>query len=505
MPAQKRLVLATIDQDERPVSIRTLGAYAETLGVEVALLVLLKPLARIGRPVEFSDPEIRQIASFLESRKATHLGFYLMTASLKPYALLAKALRAAGFRGVILAGGVHPTLCPEESLVEGADFAVQGPGELPLKLLLEGAESASIPGLVWRREGAIAVNPVTDAQKMDLDALPFPIFRFDKDRVLVDGRLRRLSWRLHRKHATWGGRYYDVVTSRGCIYRCAYCCNLYGSPVRRQTVDRVMSELKSVRAREPRVAGLNFHDDSFFAGSDEWLEAFCARMKAEVGLPFIVRMIPRYVTPERIRKLKDAGMEYVTMGLEGSDRINKTLYNRSETAESYIEAAKVILGEGVYLSTDIIIHNPYEREEDLREMAETLNELPRPNWGVVSLSLTPFPNTPLYRRCVKERSLDRFATDAYDSMLMPSREEGYRTPRFWLLLNTQVLPRISMEQGRRLIRAGPGDRRAIQSVERVASAIQRTKAITTWMQSRTPRLYSFLEGVSRLLTRRVRR
>lgn len=486
MSSEKHLVLVSIDENERPVAIRTLGAYAEALGVKTTLLVVIKQLARIGHPIVFSDREVKTIRAWLERERVTHLGFHLMTASLRPYAQLVRALRAAGYRGVILAGGVHATLCPEESLVDGADYAVQGPGELPVKLILAGAAPATIPGLVWRRDGQVVVNKQSPAQKIDLDALPFPLFRFGRDWILVDGRLKRLTWALHRKHASWDGRYYDMLTSRGCAYRCAYCCNVNGAPVRRASVDRVIGELLSVRERAPGIAGINFQDDSFFTGSDEWMETFCKRMKADVGLPFIARMIPHYVTRERIRRLKDAGLEYVTMGLEASDRVNKTVFNRHETAQTFLAAAEIILGEGLYLSTDVIINNPYETEEDLRQIARTLNALPRPNWGVVALSLTPFPNTPLHARVLKDKIGDRFATDPYDSMLIPSRPGGYLTPRFWLLLNTEILRAIPQKMGERLIAAGPHNAQAVQMVERLAVQMRWAKKISAWIGAAAP-------------------
>jgi radical SAM superfamily enzyme YgiQ (UPF0313 family) len=492
------LVLATIDENERPVSLRVLGAYTEAAGIRTTLLVIIKPLGCIGHPTEFSRAEIGQLASFLNREKVSHLGFYLMTGTLRPYAHLVRALRNAAYGGVIMAGGVHPTLCPGESLVDGADYAVQGPGELPVEMILNGRAPAAIPGLVWRHDGEIRVNAQSPEQKLDLDALPLPIFRFNRDWILAGGKLRRLTWRLHKRHASWDGRYYDMVTSRGCVYKCAYCCNVNGAPLRRASVDRVIVELRTLRESNPGIAGVNIQDDSFFAGSDPWIQAFCSRMKSEVRLPFIARMIPRFVTRERIELLRSGGLQYVTMGLEASDRLNARVFNRHETTQSFLKAARIVLEAGVHLSTDILIHNPYETEADLREIALTLNALPRPNWGVVALALTPFPNTPLYARCIKDKMLDRFATDAYDAMLMPSRPGGYLTPNFWMLLNTQVLPNIPPALGEQLISRGPRDPSAVQTVERLAAHIRRTTSITTWLRARTPWLYS---AVGHILTR----
>ena len=498
------LVLATIDEEARPLSIRVLGAYAESLGVRTTLLVVLRPLATFGNPIGFSAAEVRRLAKFLARENVTHLGFYLMAASLKPYRLLAKALRKAGFRGILMAGGVHPTLCPRESLPDEADYAVQGAGEVPLRMILEGADPATIPGLVWRKEGGLVVNPTSPAQNLDLDSLPFPLFRFDRDLILASGRLRKLDWGMHRRFAGWHGRYYDLVTSRGCAYRCAYCCNVYGSPVRRQSVDRVLAEVRHLKEKEPRVAGINVQDDSFYAGSDEWLRDFCAKWKADVGLPFIARMIPRYVTPERLALLKAAGLQYVTMGLEGSDRVNRETYNRKETAESFLKAARTVLAAGLWLSIDYIIHNPYEKEEDLRAIARTLNALPRPHWWIVCLSLTPFPGTPLHARCVKDGTLERFSTDAYDSMLNPTRPGGYRTPEFWLDLITVVLSNVSPVLGERIIAAGPQDPRNAATVRSLAKWFRMAKRATTWLRDRTPGLYAATYRVLRLVAPRRR-
>lgn len=490
--SNRHLVLAAIEDGVRAVSIRVLGAYAESLGVRTTLLLMVKNPASAGRPLVFAPREVRQIADFLRRERVTHFGMYLMTATLKPYRLLVQALRDEGFDGVILAGGVHATLCPEEALVAGADFAVQGPGELPLRMLLERAEPASIPGLVWRREHAVVVNPRSCEQNLDLDTLPFPLYRFGSDRVLLKGKLRKYTWRIHRKYAGWQGRYYDFISSRGCPYRCTYCCRVDEGAIRRMSVDRAIRELQQLREQHPRVRGVNIQDDAFFCGSESWVEEFCQRMPAEVGLPFIIRMIPRFVTPERLDMLQRGGLHYVTMGLEGSDRLNRTLYRRPEDQKSFLKAARAVLDAGLYLSIDLLINNPYETARDLREIGMTLNSLPRPHWGVVGLSLTPFPSTPLYERCVQDKTLGRFATDAYDAMLMPTKPGGYLTPSFWVLLLTQLLPVIGEDLGRKLLTAGPENAWAAQTVQRLAKWTARLKAVTNFFRDHTPGLYMLM-------------
>jgi radical SAM superfamily enzyme YgiQ (UPF0313 family) len=497
----RHLVLATIQEGVRVLSIRVLGGYArDILGVRTTLLCIVKPMTEEGRPVELPPREVRQIHEFLERERVTHLGFYLMTAGFKPYRQLVKDLRALGWKGLILAGGVHVTLCPGESLVEGADFAVQGPGEIPLKKILEGADPATVPGLVWRRDGAVVVNPAAPEQKIDLDALPFPIFRYDEDRALVNGKLKPLSRSVYYYHSDWNGESYDLITSRGCPYSCAYCCHVDRGAIRRMSVDRAIRELREVRTRHPEIRQVNIQDDVFFTGSDEWIEEFCRRYKEEIGLRFIVRMIPRFGTPERIARLKDAGLYYVTMGLEGSDRINRQIYRRPETRDSFLKAARTVLRQGLHLSIDIIIDNPWEQEADLRQLAGTLNELPRGHWNTVTMSLTPFPGTGIHERAREEGLLDRFATHAYDSMLTPSREGAYRTPFFWRSLFLKILPQVSPKMGETLIERGPDDPWAARTVARMTAAMDRIKAATFWTHRNLPTLY----GLSTVLLKGLR-
>ena len=101
--------------------------------------------------------------------------------------------------------------------------------------------------------------------------------------------------------------------------------------------------------------------------------------------------------------------------------------------------------------------------------------------------------------------MDAFATEAYESMLVPSREGGYRTPRFWLLLNSQVLPRIPPALGEQLIAAGPTHARAVQTVERLAAYLDRTKRITSALRRRAPWLYQAATQVLRRVQRRAER
>lgn len=302
----------------------------------------------------------------------------------------------------MLGGGVHPTICPEECLEAGYDFVVIGDGERPLQRLLSGEPLHSITGIGYTTDGKVIINPPTNEDILSLDDLPFPDWNFKSCYFLDSGIIRPLTVDIYQSRTQWGGRYYYLTTSRGCLYRCAYCCNITRT-VRRNTLRRIMEELNYVKKEMPFISGMNIQDDSFFMGDDAFLANFSREVKNNFGWPFIIRIMPRFVTDERIKLLKEGGLEHVSIGLQGSDRLNRELYQRNENSKSFTNACRILDKYGINYVVDVILDNPYETDEDLREIVNTLNTLPKP-FTVLTYSLTLFPRTRILERA-KETDL----------------------------------------------------------------------------------------------------
>src|SRR5207237_1341919 len=128
----------------------------------------------------------------------------------------------------------------------------------------------------------------------------------------------------------------------------------------------------------PHLKAVAFSDD-IFAPNRPWLEEFCARYKAEIGLPFAVYSFPGMVDESRMRLLSDAGLWISTMGIQsGSERIRRECYERETPDEDIIEACRIMERHGVQRNLDFIGDNPYETEEDHRATVDLLGRLPKP-------------------------------------------------------------------------------------------------------------------------------
>ena len=202
----------------------------------------------------FTHGQMARLLGFLRDKRITHLGFSLMTGNFRAFQEIVQYLRREGWKGCIIAGGVHPTIRPEESLCEGVDYVVMGPGELPLRDILRDRAPEEVSGLVYRRDGGIVRNPILDHAYLELETLPFPDYDFEDHVLIRDQVTLQFDAALYQELSPWAGTYDYLTTGRGCPYRCAYCCNINRHHLMRASVGRAIEELHWAKKKMPSCA-----------------------------------------------------------------------------------------------------------------------------------------------------------------------------------------------------------------------------------------------------------
>lgn len=480
----EKLILADFG-NIRGITVRYLSSYARKFGITTKLLFPLISNPGFNNPPRLTEIQKKMVFKFLRQQQATHLGCYLMTGHFRAFHDLVIYLRSSGWNGCIIAGGVHPTVRPEENLFEGVDYAVVGPGEKPLVDIIKNKPLDKISGLVYKANGGIKINEIQSDAIIDLDLLPFPDYEFKDHFLIRHTAIEPLSVSLYCKLSGWSGRYYYLTTTRGCPYRCSYCCNVDRHKLRRASVNRVIEELHYAKERMPFICGVNIQDDSFFMGSDEWLEEFSRKYKKDFGWPFIARIMPRFAAKARINMLKSCGLRYVSIGLQGSDRLNSEVYNRRETNESFLNACHAIAEAGIFFVVDVILDVVYETEDDLREIARTLNKLPRP-FKVLAYGMTPFPGSDFYKLVVRDGLLEKFGADAYESMFKATRPGAYKTPLYWRILIQRIIPLYRNKLVDYLIESGPHEKEAVRKMKRLYRRSVLKMVIAEWLRHNFP-------------------
>jgi radical SAM superfamily enzyme YgiQ (UPF0313 family) len=255
----------------------------------------------------------------------------------------------------------------------------------------------------------------------DLDSLPFHDFSVENS-FIIDRDILPLTKDLIRSFFPtypWGRTrpVFFILTSRGCPHQCSYCNNckyisLFGrNSLRHRSVSHFMAELESSLEYLDFFDKVFFSDDDFFARPMSDLEAFVARYKETVGLPFNVCASANTFRKAKLEVLLDGGLQTVTVGLQSaSQRVLDDVYNRKVKVAKVDQVVKEFApylerNPHLDLHLDAIYDNPYETEEEVTKTYRFLVNVPKRVW-VNLYPLTLVVGTPLYDRAVEDGLLD---------------------------------------------------------------------------------------------------
>src|SRR5664279_1544081 len=303
-------------------------------------------------------------------------------------------------------GGIHATLHPEEC-AEFADMVCLGEGEG----MIADVAARMAGGFDWRdvqnlayKQGETFVRNSLRPLCSKMDDLPFLDFSCTDEFYLLSGRFER---RLNTSDLAHEG--IPFLGSRGCTFRCTYCCNgklreIYsgnGNYVRKHSIEQCVERPATLRKSLPDGKYVFFVDDDFLDRTIEELQKFSSEFPEKVGLPFECQVSPLRVKKEKIDLLATAGVWRIRMGVEsGSERAKREVYGRPMSNESVVRASE-ILSEypEIVRAYYFIIGNPFENKDDVLETIRLILRLPAP-FFIQPFNLVFFPGSVLYERAV---------------------------------------------------------------------------------------------------------
>jgi len=405
---------------------------------------------------------LKDIGRFVREIDPVFIGISLMSVEYHDSRELTEYFKR-NFKSIpIIWGGIHPTICPEMSL-RYADYVCVGEGERTIidfaRAIKHNEDLKSINNLAYSEDGNIRKNRLYPLVE-DLDKIPLydhmPVNSFIQDR---SGRIIPIDEKVFKKYARYKGTVYNIMSSRGCPFSCTYCCNnvfskLYDAKnVRRRSVGNLILELEKAINDNPKVKYINFYDDCFLACNDDYLKKFCEAYKEKIKKPFIAKAIPIYITRNKIEYMKDAGLAWISLGLQsGSDRVCKDIYKRKSLKSDFLQAAKIIKDFNIAAFYDIILDNPFESEDELLETAETLAETPKPFFPQI-FSLSLYLGTELYERAKKECP-EKIEDSLRKEYLLYNKSMLNNMIRLSVFLNKRIIDKIILlyRQNREAIR-----------------------------------------------------
>ena len=392
---------------------------------------------RRGSSTELTDEQIDEVAQGLVGHDL--IGLSSMTGYADLTQRVIRRVRELDPSVYMIWGGIHPIIHPEDAITAPVDAICTGEGEFAFDelygALQEGRDPTDTKNFWFknRTTGEVSRNgflPLMSSEEME--TLPFAQYWNDEKIYRPGDGFADITL---GDYVCNYGLSYTAIWSIGCPFHCTYCGNtkfiandLKYKRIRHPSARYMVDQVKDVRARFPHISHVNFQDDSFMAIPYPQLEEFAELWKAELDLPFAVYgVIPNYVNREKFEILTWAGMNRIRMGIQSGSEHILEFYKRPSPPVKIKAAGEVIgdfaaktNGAGPYHLPplyDIIVDNPIETREDVRDTLELLYDLPRP-FNPLVFSLKIIPNTDL-ERAMKERGIDLEAISSSYHVIPP--------------------------------------------------------------------------------------
>jgi len=302
-------------------------------------------------------------------RNADIIGFSCTSPQYKHGLHLARQIKTNSNR--IVFGGIHPSALPDLVLREDCvDAIVVGEGEkATLQLVKDVDQGLDIHKRTYRADYV-----------KNLDDLPFP------DRKTIKNERN-----IQQAFKDEGIRITSVLSSRGCPFRCSFCCShiLWQRSARLRSPTNMLGEIERL-IPDWDIQFFKFADDTFTVNRQRVIE-FC-RLKIERGIkiPYGANAHVNTVDEEMIKCLAESGCRELWYGVEsGSPRILKAMHKNTDINK--IRTVFNLTKEyGIKTRAYFLLGMPEETIDDI-EMTERLCDELQPDIVGVTL-LAPFPS-----------------------------------------------------------------------------------------------------------------
>jgi anaerobic magnesium-protoporphyrin IX monomethyl ester cyclase len=312
---------------------------------------------------------------------------------------------AARRRGVTVAAhGSDASDHVQEYLDAGFDSVLIGEVETTLVELAEGRPLTSIHGLTYRDSGSVRHNPPREL-RTDLGALPQPAWD------LIDMDQYRRAW-----IAAHGYFSLNMVSSRGCPYRCNWCAKpVYGNSYQARPPLAVASEMNYLKA-EFQPDHIWFADD-IFALSRKWTVAFADAVESlGAQIPFKMQSRCDLMTREMVQILRRAGCAEVWMGAESGSQQILDAMDKGIRMKDISRAVENLRHHGIRACFFLQFGYPGETWSEIEETIRMVRDN-RPDDIGVSVSY-PLPGTQFFEQVSEQLGSKSNWSDSADLEMM---------------------------------------------------------------------------------------
>ncbi|MEI6765643.1 MAG: radical SAM protein [Bacteroidota bacterium] len=359
-------------------------------------------LLAVGSALDTSRYEViiidGRIESHIDELLALHLpdalcfGISVITGAPLNDALKTSKTVKKHFPGLpVIWGGWHASLFPEQVLADEScvDIVVRGQGEITFTELVanlsNGLDLDSVKGICYRKkDGTVMCNPLRTLSAVEA---------FNR----IDYSFIDVETYFHNK----GNRQFDIITSAGCLFRCAFCADpfVYGRKFSALPAKRLADDIEYYYHKYA-FTDLNFQDESFFTYSQRVHDLTTELIQRKIKLSWAATMRADQgakLSDETWRLCKASGLRRLLIGVEsGSQEMLDTL-NKDIKLEQVYACAEKCRELGIAVIFPFIIGFPGESDESAEATARVMKELKSmsPLFETPAFHFRPYPGSRL--------------------------------------------------------------------------------------------------------------
>ncbi len=279
-----------------------------------------------------------------------------------------------------------------------------------------------VNGLAYVRDGEIIRTQKRNVLK-DLDVLPFPAWE------LIDIDRYRELWHKHHGYFSM-----NLVTTRGCPFRCNWCAKpIYGQVYNSRSPENVAEEMKLLKQKYS-PDHIWFCDD-IFGLKPGWVTRFDETINhAGSKIPFkCLSRVDLLLIEDNIDHLASSGCESVWVGAEsGSQKILDAM-DKGTTVEQIYEARKLLKKKNIRTCFFLQFGYTGETKAEIDMTIKMVRELMPDDIGI-SVSY-PLPGTKFYDRVALQMGEKKNWTDSDDFEMM---FDGEYTSAYYRVLHKRI-------------------------------------------------------------------
>jgi radical SAM superfamily enzyme YgiQ (UPF0313 family) len=344
---------------------------------------------------DLKKPVWQEIKRVISDVSPDIIGITCMTSTMGAAINVARCAKTIDPKIKVIAGGVHPTILPDEVLLlPEVDIVIKGEGE---RAIIDVVDALS-RNVLHRLPSAKRIGEKTIVepdQKMlveNIDSISFPA----RGQLLNKDKYDRDSFGM-------------LIGSRGCPFDCIFCSShkMWGRKVRFRSAGNIVREIASVK-KEFGTEFFEFVDDSFTLRKDIVYD-LCSRLLSE-------RLNVRWVCPTRVdlidrhivKEMKKSGCVRISLGIESGSEETLRRTHKHLTKDAIRNAIKIINEEGVKTMGYFIFGFPWENQHHVYETLDFIHEI---DLDIVQYNFAvPLPGTELFKTLESEQRLPPHAT-----------------------------------------------------------------------------------------------